>query len=485
MSIRTQLLTGLKWTVVGRVATQVVTWTITLYVMRLVAPDDYGLMALAAIFSTFFSLVAEIGLGSALVRSRDITQRQLRQIFGIVLLSNAAVFALMATVVAPLAADFFGDSRLLPVVRVISLQFLPAAFAVVPAAMLAREMAFGGRAAVDFASSLGGALLTLVLAHLGHGVFALAWGSVACAAIRSVGLNALSPSVGLPVFRFAGCGDMFHFGRNVAQTQFVWFFYSQADSFIVGKLLGKHDLGIYSVSMELASLPAARVSAILNQLATPALSKLYREGKAIGPYLTKGMRAVSLFAFPVMWGISCVAPELVDVILGPTWEQATVPLALLCLMMPLRILSVFLASALQSVGRADVGFRNICATAVAMCSAFVVTYRFGLVGLSLSWVIVFPAVFWFNLTRSCPHLGVSLKGVFSTFFPSAVASSAMYAVVGLVRGLLPWPPWANLMLLVVAGAASYIAASCIINRQGMTEAIDLVRRRESALAVND
>ena len=132
MSIRTQFLTGLKWTVVGRVATQIATWVVTIYVMRLVGPEDYGLMALAAIFSAFFALLSELGLGSAVVRSQDIEPRQLRQIFGIVLLSNTSICILVAFFIAPLASSFFGEARLELVLQVIVLQFLPAAFGVVP-----------------------------------------------------------------------------------------------------------------------------------------------------------------------------------------------------------------------------------------------------------------------------------------------------------------------------------------------------------------
>lgn len=474
MSVRNQFLSGLKWTALGRVATQVVTWFITIYVMRLVAPEDYGLMALASIFSAFFGLVAEIGLGSALVRMKDVSPSQLRQIQGIVVLSNTVVFGLMAAAVAPFAAAFFDDQRLQLVIRVIALQFLASAFSVVPAAMLAREMAFRARAVVDFVSSLGGALLTLWLAYLGYGVFALAWGSVTSALLRTLGLNRLSPFHELPLFRFSGCGELFHFGRNVAQSQFIWFFYTQADSFIVGKLLGKHELGIYSVSMELASLPAARVSAILNQLAAPTLAKVSREGTSVAPYMIKGFRILGLFAFPVLWGISSVSPELIRVLIGETWRESVVPLSLLCLMMPLRILSVYLSAGVQAVGRADIAFRNICTTAVTMCIAFVVACRFGLVALSLTWVTVFPVVFWANLTRATPHLDLTNRDLTTAVLPSLVASSAMYACVAFVRTVLPWTPPTNLVMLVLTGVATYVTASFAINRRGIMETIDLI-----------
>ena len=471
-------MTGLKWTVFGRVASQAVTWGLTIYVIRLLSPEDYGLMALAGIFSAMFAMIAEIGLGPALVQSKDLPPERIRQIFGIVILSNGVGCLFMAVVVAPLAASFFGEVRLELVVQIIALQFLPAAFVVVPSALLNRGMKFRGRAITDFISAVAGGSLTLVLAYHGYGVFALAWGSVCQTVIRAIGLNVACPFSGLPIFRFTGCGSMFNFGRNVAATQLVWLLYSQADYFIAGRILGKHDLGVYSVSMDLSSLPAARLSAILNQLVYPSLSQVKRDGRSVGPYVLKGMRGISLASFPVMWGMSSVAPELVQALLGEKWAEAALPLALLCLIMPLRVLSPVMHAALQAVGRADISFRITCITAVAMCAAFLLGTQFGLIGLSLAWVLTFPAAFLFNLLRSCDHFDLPAREILKALSRPALAGGLMYASVALSRHVLPWSlPLVNLVALVAVGVVSYVGLTFAFNNEGVREARDLLFRR--------
>lgn len=433
-------------------------------------------MALAAIFSALFAMIAEIGLGSTLVQANTLTPKRLRQVLAVVLLSNVTVGLFMAGVVAPLVASFFGEPRLQLVVQVIALQFFASAFAVIPAAMLEREMKFRRRAIVDFVSTLGGALVTLALAYWGLGVFALAWGTVALATIRAIGLNIAFPFSGTPIFEFSGCGSMFNFGRNVAATQFVWFFYSQADAFIVGKLLGKHDLGLYSVSMDLASLPASRISAILNQVVFPSLAKVKRDGGSVGPHLLRGFRAISLASFPIMWGISCVAPELVRTALGEQWTEAVMPLMLLCLIMPLRVLSPLVHSGLHAVGRADVSFRITCITAAAMCTAFLVGAHFGLLGLSVAWLSVFPLVFVSNIVRCSKYLGVSAGELIAALGRPGGACLLMYAAVALARPTLQWPHAVNLVVLVAVGVVAYAAFTFVFNRQGLREVVGLFRR---------
>jgi O-antigen/teichoic acid export membrane protein len=482
VSLRSQVLAGLKWTVLGRISSQLVAWAITIYVIRLLSPEDYGLMALAAIFSALFTLIAEIGLGATLVQTKDLPPQRLQQIFGLILLSNGAACLVMAVLVAPLVAMFFGDIRLELVIRVIALQFLPAAFAVVPAALLERDMKFRGRALTDLVSTIGGALVTLILAYQGYGVFALAWGSVSQATIRSIGLNIAGQYPGMPIFQFAGCGTMFRFGRNVAASQLVWFSYSQADVFIVGKLLGKYDLGIYSVSMDLASLPASRFSAILNQIVYPTLSKVKREGGSVGPYLIKGMRSVSLLSFPVMWGMSCIAPELVQVLLGEKWTEAALPLALLCLIMPLRVLAPLLHAGLHAVGRADVSFRITWITAVLMCSTFIVGAQFGLIGLSLAWVVGYPVALLFNLLRSCKHMDLHAREVATTLSRPALSCGLMYASVALTRQILPWPiGLSNLVVLIAVGAITCVVFSFAFNRPGIDEVRNLLMRKKTEM----
>jgi O-antigen/teichoic acid export membrane protein len=269
---------------------------------------------------------------------------------------------------------------------------------------------------------------------------------------------------------------MFNFGRNVAATQFVWFFYSQADAFIVGKFLGKHDLGVYSVSMDLASLPASRLSSILNQVAFPSLSKVKRDGGAVGPYLLTGMRIVSLISFPVMWGMSCVAPELVRVLLGDKWTEAVLPLALLCLIMPLRVLSPLLHAGLHALGRADISFRITCITASAMCCSFLIGAQYGLLGLSLAWALVFPAVFLFNMFKSSKYLQLTNREIMAAPIRPALAGGLMYATVALTRQILQWSPTENLVMLVLAGASAYALFTIILNRDGLSEIKSLFLR---------
>ncbi len=92
-------------------------------------------MAVSGIFNALLVLVADLGIYNSIIQAKDPSPEQVRKLFGIVVISNAVAGILMAVIIAPLAAAFFGDERLTAVIQVIALQFLPAAFSVVPSAL--------------------------------------------------------------------------------------------------------------------------------------------------------------------------------------------------------------------------------------------------------------------------------------------------------------------------------------------------------------
>ena len=477
MTLRAQVLSGLKWTAAARLLGQILTWGITILVMRVLMPSDYGLLALATIFVAFLGLVAEIGLSAGVVQAHQIDLVQLRAIFGAVIAMSVLLCLIIVFLLAPGAASYFDEPRLEPVMQVLALQFLPSAFAVLPAALLERELKFRGRSVVDLASTVAASILTLVLAYHGFGVWALIWGTLAQVVFRAIGLNLVHPFLHLPLLSISKGGHLFAFSRDVVLTRLLWFFYSQADAFIAGKLLGTKSLGLYSVSMHLASLPVQRVSAIINQVAFAAFSRANREVGRVDSHMLQSIRALSFFAFPVLWGMSSVAPELISVLLGKSWEPATQPFMLLCLIMPIRMLSPVLHAALQGVGRADVSLRNTLFAAVVMPVAFYVGSMFDLLGLALAWVVIFPMVFMANLVRSLSHLKLRMREILTAIRTPALISAVMYLGVFLTRLGLRDNPVVNLPILVVAGALLYSTLSLAFNREGVREVWAMVASR--------
>lgn len=477
MELRNKVISGLKWSVGGKVSVQLFSWASTIVVMRLLHPDDYGLIAMATVFLALCLLLNEMGLAGALVQSKEYTDTIQRQAFGVVLLLNGFLFLLLLAA-SGMIAGYFDEPILTELVPVLAVQFLIIAFSVIPSATLTREMNFRAISIVDIVSALLASIVTLSMAWFGFRVWALVFGSLTGILVRTIGLNLAAPFYKLPSWDYSGFGKTVRFGGWISLNRILWYIYSQADVFIAGKILGTTMLGYYSVAMHIASLPMQKVGSILHGVGLPAYSKLQDDIEQAGTYVLKASRIISFVAFPMFLGISCIAPELVTLALGERWLLAILPMQLLSIVVPLRTLSISLAPAVTGTGRPDVNVKTLAVACVIMPASFYIGAQWGLKGLSIAWVVGYPLWFIFMLSRVLPVMGLSFGQFLRAIQGPALVSAAMYAFVYISRQVFSaWQlPVAGLLtILIIVGAISYSVGMILFCRSTCKEMWDLRR----------
>lgn len=476
MTLRSQVLSGFRWTATVRLLSQMITWAITLVVIRLLTPTDYGLLAMATVFIAFLSMFSEFGLGPAVVQKRDVDDELLRRVFGLVLVIHVSLTG-MLVLGAPLIASFYAEPRVIPVVQVLSLQFIIAAFSVVPDAQLQRRMEFRNRSLLDLSGAMVGSATTLTMAFMGAGVWALVTGSLLGALWRTIGINWLSPFVRWPDFSVKGMRPLLKFGGHITAAGIFGMFFAQIDTIICAKLLGNESLGFYAVALNLASLPSQKTAGLINGVAFPAFSSMQHDIRKVRENVQLGVGVLSFFAFPVAWGMSSIAPEIVEVILGPKWVLATIPLQALALIMPLRIMGNFVGIAVQGLGRPDIALRNtIWASIIGPPILVAGAYSGQLIGLSSAWLVVSPLLFLPFLRRSAPVIDLRASEVLAAMMPAAAAALVMYVAVTAVRYMVADGHGAfRMALLIAVGALTYCAVSFTLSRNRTHEVLAFVR----------
>lgn len=476
MLLKQMVISGLAWSAGGRFLAQIITWGITIIVIRLLTPTDYGLMSLAMVFVAFLGMLSELGMGAALVQRRDLDENSLRSLFGMVLLTSILFYSLLAFS-APIISNFYDEPRLTLLIRVLSLSFLFLGFSIIPQSLLERNLKFRMIATVDFISAIAGSFITLALALMGHGVWSLVWGTLMIRLVSLIGFNMAQPFLRLPSARMQGMWIFFSFGSYVTLSRIFWYFYSRADVLIVGKILGKELLGFYSVGLMLATLPMEKISGILNRVAFPAYSSVQSERGMVGRHFLKAVRMMSFFAFPVLWGISSISPEIIRLLLGNEWDNAVLPMQIIALIIPFRMIGNLMSPAVLGAGRPDVEMATNLLPLILMPPAFFIGSFWGLMGVSLVWPAVFPLVFCLNLSRVAKALEVHFFEVLQAIQMPFLAGVTMYAGVYLVKmtpamniQLLP-----QVLVLMCSGALVYFFMTLLLNRRGLNEVRDLVR----------
>ena len=167
-SVSRSVISGLRWVTLSRLFAQVLTWINTFFVIRLISPTEFGLAALAGIFASFLALLNELGFSVTLVRWQTRDRETLQHVFGALLLVGT-LFTFGLLLCAPVFGILTKEPRIVPLIRLISIQFLTMAFAVIPQSQLSMDMKFRELGVADVIASLAGAAATLVVALNGGG----------------------------------------------------------------------------------------------------------------------------------------------------------------------------------------------------------------------------------------------------------------------------------------------------------------------------
>lgn len=476
IDLRKNVVSGVRWTAGARILGKFISWCITILVMRLLSPQDYGLMAIATIFIIFLLQLHELGLGAILVQKKDLDETTIRQVLAVLLLINFG-FAILLLLSAHLIGNFFKEPRIVPLIRLFSIVFIIIPYSIVPSSLLERELRFRSKSIIDFISTLTGSLTTLILALSGFGVWSLAWGELSIHVSRTIGLNFFCSRLRTPSFNFKGIKEIIPFSSYMTIYRILWFIFSQADIFFVGKLLGKQLLGFYSVAMNFATLPMEKISVVFNQVALSAFARIQTDRVKVAAHFLKAIRVVSFMSFPLMWGISCIAPELVAILLGDKWQMVALPLQLLTIVVPLRMIVNLMNPAVIGVGRPDISLFNVLVASVLVPLGVIIGVHWGIVGVCIAWVIAFPVVFLANLWRVSTVLGVKPIDVLSAMASPALAGAAMAGGVIAAKVVFGTNPKSipQLALLIAIGAIAYGIIALTANRKGYREVLDLVK----------
>jgi teichuronic acid exporter len=475
-TVNRSVIRGLRWVAASRLLAQAMTWAITLLVIRLLSPTDYGLAALAGVFANFLLLLNELGLTATLIRWQIRDQETLSYMFG-ALLCVGISFMLGLVLLAPVFGIITKEPRVVPFIRLSSLQFLTMAFAVIPQARLSIDLRFKELSATDFAASIIATGSTLLLAVCGAGAWSLVGGVVVLSITRALLLNFFCFSIMVPRFRISKLRHLARFSGLSVLEKTLWYWYMQIDSFVVGRSLGVADLGVYGVGRQVASIPLERAMGIINSITLPTFSRLQDDIAQVRRGYLKLLRLGAAYAFPVFWGLALVSEPLIKLMVGNKWLGSVIVIQLLCVAMPLRMLNSLTGNAVIAINRQDVNIKSLLLAIVVMPTCVIAGSHWGVSGVASAWAIGFPLVYAFNAALVKQALGISIGELFGTLWPAALAAAAMTLATLLLNKIYldSLSPLLRLAITVPFGAAVFLLTLTAISVRAAREMLQFAR----------
>jgi O-antigen/teichoic acid export membrane protein len=476
-----QLITGIAWTGGMKWAVQGITWASTIIVARLLTPADYGLVGMAALLMGLLTLMAEAGIGLAIVTMRDLNRSQIAQINTVAVQMGLAGMLIAAAAAYPLSR-FFGAPALIPVVMVMSIGFVITAFRVVPYALMQRDMRFRVLALIEGGTALLMAVVMVLLAWLGFRYWTLVIGGLINVAVSAGLAVALQPhGFGWP--RLREIGPALRFSWHTLVSRLSWYTYSQADFVVAGRVLGQSALGAYNFAWTLASIPVEKVVGLFSRVLPAVFAAVQDDPPALRRYFLNITEAIALVTFPMTIGLALVSPLFVPLVLGEQWLMMVAPLQLIALYASVRAVSPLLVQVLIAVRETRFNMWNSVLAAIVLPIAFIIGSRWGTVGIALAWIIVHPLILLPLFFRVRRAIDVSWVSYGRALWPAVGASVIMAIAVLAIDRLVPAgvEGLSRLIMQIGAGAVGYVGTLLLLHRRRVKMLVDVVkslRRKE-------
>ncbi len=448
---------SVKWTYLRQLLPRLVQPLVLLVLTRYLAPEDYGRMAIAIAIVMLLRGIADFGLSKALVQTEKDTPDVLSGALWLTLLSSLLAYG-MLYVAAPHVAHFYDDAQLSDMLRWLGLSILITGASAVPTALLNRSLRFRALFYIGLGSSLCQALVSILMAWSGAGVWALVTGNIAATmttALLSWSIAGWYPKANLGIG--AVWGILPFAAWTTAETLAGWV-YMFGDDLMVGYFMSARELGVYTVSYTVVvAILAAGLSPITN-ITFPAFSRLQDKPGEFKRRAIDVLKYASAISAPIGIGILVTGEQIADIAFSADWQTLAAPMMILGVVQALAFAVGPVPDTLRAFGQPDV----IPKAQVIKLSYTIPLYYLG-AQLSLILfcytkllVVLIGALIWLWIISRL--LATSAASILKALAAPWVAAAAMgLTVFGLSRviEMAHWPAVVEILLLISSGAVVY------------------------------
>src|SRR3990170_3444421 len=478
--LKNKIISGSFWTVFSNIASQLVTFTVTIVLARLLTPGDFGVVAISSVFVGVIILFQDLGMGAAIIQRQHIDDDYLSTSFTVSLLAGVLLAALLA-LSSSFIADFYNERILRDILLVSSLGFILSPFTSIHTTLLSKRLEFKKLSLINFGNHALSGLISVVLAFMGYGVWSMVLGKILSQPVVIPAVWRIVKWTPRPRIVKRCFLDLFGYSSNLLGFNLLNFFARNLDNLIIGKYLGTQPLGYYSVAYNLMLKPLQLISWSMGKVLFPLFSTIQNDlERTRAVYLTL-LRSISLVTFPMMTGLFMVAEEFILSVYGTRWEPAILPLKLLCIVGAVQSIGTVGGIIFNSQGRPDLTLKIGIFSSSLIVVAFITGINWGLLGLIYAYIAVTVPVFLTGQYFANRLIGIRMLAIFKSLAPSAACSAVMVAALAGSKWM-----WTSLSLdieyvliaLIMTGIATYLVfASRVLKVPEINEALKLVRRK--------
>lgn len=469
--------TGVRWTLLSYIGTRGVGVLTTLTLARLLAPRDFGLMALATTATSLLYWVGDLGFSNTLILRQDLDRRGQGTLFTL-MMGSSALAAAIGVGLSPVAAAAFDEPRLTALLASLSAVLVVGGVAGYYDGLLQRELEFRRRFAGFVVLSVTNAVVSVGLAIAGAGVWSLVVGQLASYVCFALTLVTLAPYRVAPRFDLRLVRGLVRNGGGFVVQGVTAFVRHNTDNVVVARSFGAAQLGFYSMGFRLADLSYWAIAGPVGHVTFAGLSRSRNRGEDVRPAFLSILRLVALIGIPFGILLSAAAEPLTRTVFGDRWLPMIGPLAVLGIWAALRPLESTMSWVLSSIGRVGAVAWLSIGILIPLVPAFIVATHIGRLAAVAAVILANTAVsLAITILLARRYLEVTLRAMWASLRPIVLAAPAMWLATRFV-GELAGNQHAvvGLVAACAAGLAVYAAVISLQDRRLLPAAGVQIRR---------
>lgn len=475
-NLKTKTAKGLFWGAMNNGLQQLIGAVVGLVLLSNLAPGDYGIVGMLAIFTAIATTMQEGGFKAALINRGEFRPEDHNAVFWFTIAVSALLYLILFFLAGPISR-YYNQPELVKVSRVLFLSFVFVSLSISSDAVLLRKLMIRQRAAMDIAGAVVAGAVAIVMAIRGYGYWALVAHSVVQSAVSSLLKLVFTPWKPSLKISFKPIWEMFSFGFKLVLASFV----TQVQTNIFAVIIGgshtrytKTEVGYYSQGNKWAMMANQVFSGMTTSVGQPVLAVARDNKERRKAIFSKLTRFVAFVAFPAMLGLALIAPEFINLI-NPEFEASVPLLRIFCFYYIATLLQTLFNQAMMACGRSDRYLLFTLINAALQIATLFATYRYGLIIMAASVTVAnhISTLIWFFLSHRI--IGISFASLLKDTLPYFIlalllVTGAHFAFAGIGGDLL--------RMLLKIGSVAILYILLTMPSQTFRDVMTFIKKRE-------
>lgn len=478
-SVKAQTFSGAVWKFSERLLTQLVSFVVSVILARILAPDDYGLIALVFVFTTICDKLLICGFATSLIQKKNADSIDFSSVFYFSL-GAAVILYLILYITAPYIADFYDkyDRQLLiNVIRVFGLSLFLVAFSSVQHAYVSKFMLFKRNFWAALVGIIISGLVGIYLAYCNYGVWALVAQNLLQTIVGALILFIIvpwRPALSFSVERLKG---LFTYGWKIFASSIIKVIYNDLRSLVIGKVYTPAELAFYNRGQTLPQLVDTNVAGTIDSVLFPAYSKLQDDKVALLSAMRRAVKTSCYILMPLLALMAAISEPLVSLLLTDKWLPCVPIMQILCFSFMFSPVETENLQSIKAVGRSDIVLKLEIAKRTIGVFILICAIPFGLNAIAVSMLIGNIIAAILNASSNKRLNGYLLKSQLQDVLPSLLTSFAVFAIsfvfVCYVSEIIEW---IKLIGGIFLGFAIYIGISILFKIESFYYLLDVIKK---------